>query len=159
MDYLSLEVRQVFVPIVVGAWINTGDLATVHNSPIGCGVGFYESNQLASLAFGYCVGFFGTYNSIVLFLSAHVCSHSTILLYCLLTHTRSCVIVLTNNKYIGVYMQDRFQIVTSYTSGTGLIVYEVHQYHKASNRFYIVGDCSTSKKLIESRVELHNYKI
>jgi hypothetical protein len=38
-------------------------------------------------------------------------------------------------------------------------VYEVLQFNKAVEDWFIVGDCSENKRFIESEVELHNLKL
>lgn len=56
-------------------------------------------------------------------------------------------------------MKDKTQRVISYISGAGLTVYETEQYNAKTGKWYIVGDSTTSKKLAEVQVELHNKKI
>ena len=53
----------------------------------------------------------------------------------------------------------REQRVSSYVSGHGLTVYETEQYNQYNGEWYIVGDSTTNKELIESMVELHNLRL
>ena len=57
------------------------------------------------------------------------------------------------------YMEDKIQKITSYVSGHGLRVYEIEQYNKQCNDWFIVGNCSTDAESIASLVELHNTRI
>lgn len=55
-----------------------------------------------------------------------------------------------------IHMKDKIQRVTSYTSAYGIKIYEREQYHAASKEWYIIGDCSPSKKYLEAQVNHHN---
>lgn len=62
-------------------------------------------------------------------------------------------------KLKGNIMKDKTQRLTSYISGAGLTVYEIEQYHAASNDWYIVGDCSTDKAYMQGHIDLNNTKV
>ena len=56
-------------------------------------------------------------------------------------------------------MNDKLQHIRSYISGHGIRVYEVEQYNKQCNDWFIVGDCSENIEYIAAMVNLHNEKI
>jgi len=53
---------------------------------------------------------------------------------------------------------DGRQIVTNYLSGAGVEVYEIQQYNKEYDSWFIVGNCSTSLDYIDYAVYNHNLK-
>ena len=54
---------------------------------------------------------------------------------------------------------DEIQRMVSYKSGTGVTVYEKLQYNKKADNWYIVGDCGTDKRIVQSMIDLHNTKV
>jgi len=56
-------------------------------------------------------------------------------------------------------MKDKTQRVSSYIAGSGLTIYETEQYNAKTGEWYIVGDSSESKRLIQLQVEIHNLKL
>ena len=54
---------------------------------------------------------------------------------------------------------DKQQKVVTYISGMGIRAYEIQQYNKELKHWYVVGDCSISKALIKTQVQLHNIKL
>jgi len=55
-------------------------------------------------------------------------------------------------------MTDKQQRLSSYVSGAGLLVYETEQYSKKCNSWYLVGDSSTNKELVQAMIENHNLR-
>ena len=53
-------------------------------------------------------------------------------------------------------MTNEQQRLTSYTLRTGIEVYEIEQYNKDANQWYIVGDCSTAKETKTAQIARHN---
>lgn len=53
-------------------------------------------------------------------------------------------------------MTDKKQRITSYKSAYGIRVYEIEQYNKELNEWFIVGDCCPSKLHLTPQVEHHN---
>ena len=67
--------------------------------------------------------------------------------------------IITTSCYNLLNMiKDKTQQITSYISCAGVKIYETLQFNKDCNNWFIVGDSSENKKLIESRIKLHNYK-
>jgi len=56
-------------------------------------------------------------------------------------------------------MQDKTQHISSYVSGYGVRVYQVEQYNKQCDDWFIVGDCSENINYIASEVQRHNENI
>ncbi len=56
-------------------------------------------------------------------------------------------------------MYDKMQRLTSYVSAAGITVYEIEQYNKKTDKWYIVGDCSTNKDWQEYKILKNNTPI
>jgi hypothetical protein len=56
-------------------------------------------------------------------------------------------------------MFDKMQKISSYISGYGIRVYQIEQYNKACDDWFIVGDCSVNIEYIAYEVEKHNRDI
>ncbi len=56
-------------------------------------------------------------------------------------------------------MKNKYQKMTSYQSASNTTVYEIKQYHKPSNDWYIVGDSSMNRDYILTMIEIHNLKL
>lgn len=66
------------------------------------------------------------------------------------------LVVLSIYIYI---MKDKTQRVSSYVSAYGITIYEVEQYNKACDAWFIVGDCSESREWIEWQVNDNNSRL
>lgn len=56
-------------------------------------------------------------------------------------------------------MKDKTQRISGYIAHSGLKVYEVEQYNKSADEWYIVGDSSTSREYIMASIQMHNLKL
>ncbi len=54
---------------------------------------------------------------------------------------------------------DKQQRIHSYTSGAGLMVYEIEQYNKDCDTWFIVGDSSTLLAWIQHQIKDHNKEL
>ena len=83
----------------------------------------------------------------------------------------TCAIRVNGNNYNIMYrtiqnynnmtntIPNRTQRLSSYVSGAGLTVYQIEQYKAALNDWFIVGDVSLNKDLVQALIDNHNMKL